>query len=104
LKNKNVYILTNAFTGSNGEQFTLKLLKNKNAKHLGQTTFGVIAYGMNYGYDYNTPSGHFEITPTDMNYHKYIQYEGKGIIPEIVLGFDRDWIEQTLEIIEADTK
>lgn len=104
LKNKNVYILTNCFTGSNSEQFTLKLLKNKNAKHLGQTTFGVIAYGINYGYDYTTPSGHFNITPTDMNYHKYITYEGKGITPEIRLDFNRDWIAQTLEIIEADTK
>ena len=104
LKNKNVYVLTNAFTGSNGEQFTLKLLQNKNAKHLGQTTFGVIAYGMNYGYDYDTPSGHFNMTPTDMNFHQYIDYEGKGIKPEIPLDFGSDWIAQTLEIIEADTK
>lgn len=104
LKNKNVYVLTNCFTGSNGEQFNLKLLKNKNAKHLGQTTFGVIAYGMNYGYNYNTPSGHFNITPTDMNFHKYFEYEGKGITPEIPLDFNRDWIAQTLDIIEADSK
>jgi hypothetical protein len=104
LKNKNVYVLTNCFTGSNGEQFTLKLLKNENAKHLGQTTFGVIAYGMNYGYNYNTPSGHFNISPTDMNFHEYIAYEGKGITPEVPLDFNRDWIAQTLDIIESDTK
>ncbi|GAB4163966.1 MAG: hypothetical protein Tsb0033_24910 [Winogradskyella sp.] len=104
LKNKNVYVLTNCFTGSNGEQFTLKLLKNKKAKHLGQTTFGVIAYGINHGYNYNTPSGHFKITPTDMNFHKYFDYEGKGITPEIPLDFNRDWIAQTLDIIEADSK
>ena len=104
LKNKNVYVLTNCFTGSNGEQFTLKLLKNKKAKHLGQTTFGVIAYGMNYGYNYNTPSGHFNISPTDMNFHEYIAYEGKGITPEIPLDFNRDWIAQTLDIIESDSK
>lgn len=47
-------------------------------------------------------SGHFTITPTDMNFHRYIDYEGKGIIPDIPLDFDRDWIEQTLEIIEKD--
>ena len=102
LKNKNVYVITNSFTASNAEQFTLKLLKNKNAKHLGQTTFGIIAYGMNYGYRYNTPSGHFKILPTDMNFHKYIDFEGKGITPEIQLAFDKDWIAQTLDIIEAD--
>ncbi len=104
LKDKNVFVITNCFSGSNGEQFTLKLLKNKNAKHLGQTTRGIISYGKNYGYNYTTPSGYFKITPTDMNFHKYIEFEGKGITPEIPLDFDRDWIEQTLEIIEADNK
>ena len=102
LKDKNVYVITNCFAGSNGEQFTLKLLKNKNAKHLGQTTRGIIAYGMNYGYNYNTPSGYFNMTPTDMNFHKYIAYEGKGITPEIQLDFNRDWLEQTLEIINTN--
>jgi hypothetical protein len=102
LKDKNVYVITNCFAGSNGEQFTLKLLKNKNAKHLGQTTRGIIAYGMNYGYKYKTPSGYFNLTPTDMNFHKYIAYEGKGITPEISLDFNSDWIEQTLEIIQND--
>jgi hypothetical protein len=102
LKDKNVYVITNCFAGSNGEQFTLKLLKNKNAKHLGQTTRGIISYGKNYGYSYNTPSGHFKITPTDMNFHQYIEFEGKGISPDFPLDFNRDWMAQTLEIIEAD--
>lgn len=69
LKNKNIYILTNSFTGSNGEQFTVKLKKLKNSTHLGQSTFGVIAYGINYGRSYDTPSRQFSITPTDMNFH-----------------------------------
>jgi len=102
LKKKNVYILTNCFTGSNGEQFTLKLKALKNAKHLGQTTRGIIAYGMNYGYNYNTPSGYFNITPTDMDFSKYLAYEGKGVAPEIPLDFNKDWNKQTLEIIKAD--
>ena len=59
---------------------------------------------MNYGYQHDTPSGHFMITPTDINFHKYIQYKGKGVSPEIPLDFDRDWIEQTLEIIEKDAQ
>lgn len=102
LKNKNVYVLTNCFTGSNGEQFTLKLLKNNKAKHLGQTTRGIISYGMNYGYNYDTPSGYFNLTPTDMNFHKHIEFEGKGIAPEIPLDFGQDWMEQTLDIIKND--
>ncbi|WP_052158236.1 S41 family peptidase [Lacinutrix jangbogonensis] len=102
LKNKNVYILTNCFAGSNGEQFTLKLKALKNAKHLGQTTRGIIAYGMNYGYNYNTPSGYFNMTPTDMNFSKYLAFEGKGVSPEYPLDFNTDWIEQTLKMIETD--
>ncbi|PQJ81910.1 S41 family peptidase [Polaribacter glomeratus] len=101
LKNKNIYILTNCFTVSNSEQFTVKLKKIKNAKHLGQTTFGVIAYGINYGRSYNSPSGNFTITPTDMNFNKYLKYESKGVSPEKKLAFDTDWIAQTLAIIAS---
>ncbi|AEH02281.1 S41 family peptidase [Lacinutrix sp. 5H-3-7-4] len=102
LKHKNVYILTNAFTASNGEQFTLKLKKLKHATHLGQTTFGVIAYGLNYGRSYTTPSKYFSVTPTDMNFHKYFQYESIGIKPDITLDFKTDWIRQTLDIISEN--
>ena len=69
---------------------------------MGQTTFGVISYGINHGTTYDTPSGHFEILPTDMNFHEFYNYESKGITPEITLDFDKDWIEQTLKIIEKD--
>ena len=104
LKNKNVYVLTNCFTGSNGEQFATKLKKIKGAKHLGQTTFGVIAYGLNYGTSYDTPSGHFRVLPTDMNFHQFYAYEGKGVTPDIKLDFESDWIEQTLAIIEKNNQ
>ncbi|TVZ51626.1 S41 family peptidase [Dokdonia sp. Hel_I_53] len=99
-KNKmNVYIITNFLTISNAEQFTLKLKKLKNSKHLGQRTYGAIAYGSNYGRTLETPSKCFSIYPTDMNFHKYIDYEYVGIQPEITLNFEEDWIEQTLKII-----
>lgn len=102
LKNKNVYVLTNCYTGSNGEQFTVKLKNLKNTQHLGQATFGIIAYGTNYGRTYNTPSGHFRIAPTDMNFHEFYEYESKGVTPEITLDFETDWIEQTLAIIDKN--
>ncbi|WP_405224244.1 S41 family peptidase [Dokdonia sp. Asnod1-B02] len=100
-KNKmNVYVVTNFWCGSNGEQFTLKLKGLKNAKHLGQRTYGALAYGSNYGNLINSPSGQFAIYPTDMNFHKFINYEYVGVQPEIKLSFDKDWIIQTLDIIE----
>lgn len=96
-----IYILTNSFTASNSEHFTLKLKKIKGAKHLGQSTFGLISYGNNKGAGYTTPSGYFNFSPTDMDFHKYISYEGYGVTPDIKLDFDRDWLEQTKEIIHG---
>ncbi len=97
----NIYIVTNSFTGSNSEQFTVKLKKINKAKHLGQTTYGVVAYGLNYGTSYTTPSGYFDVLPTDMNFHKYYPYEGKGVTPDITLDFDRNWIDQIIEMIDT---
>ena len=97
----NIFILTNSFTGSNSEQFTLKLKEIKGAKHLGQTTFGLLAYGNNKGSSFQTPSGYFNFSPTDMNFHKYISHEGFGVIPDKKLDFSKDWIEQTKEMIQG---
>lgn len=102
-KNMKVYVITNFFTGSNGEQFTLKLKSLKNATHLGQRTYGALAYGSNYGNTIETPSGLFAIYPTDMNFHKYIDYEYVGVQPDVKLLFTKDWIDQTLEIINSKT-
>ena len=96
-----IYIVTNTFTASNSEQFTVKLKSIKGATHAGQTTYGVIAYGLNYGSTYTTPSGYFDVLPTDMNFHKYFQYEGIGVKPDIELNFDSDWIEQIFSIIDS---
>lgn len=97
----NIYVVTNSFTGSNSEQFTVKLKKINGTKHVGQSTFGVVAYGLNYGTTYTTPSGYFDVLPTDMNFHKYYPYEGKGVTPDITLDFDSDWIEQIIEMIDT---
>ncbi|MHA7842976.1 MAG: S41 family peptidase [Winogradskyella sp.] len=100
-----IYVITNQFTISNAEQFTLKLKNKLNATHLGQTSHGTIAYGTNYGYNYNTPSSNFTVLPTDMNFHNaYYNYEGFGITPDIPLDFDKNWIEQTLNLIENQTQ
>ncbi len=99
LRKKKVYILTNQYTGSNAEQFTLKLRKLKEVKHLGSTTRGVLAYGRNYGTTYTFPSGNFTIEPTDMNFHKYIDYEWTGIQPDQELDNTQDWILQVQQLI-----
>lgn len=96
----NVYVITNFWSASNSEQFTLKLKSLKNTTHLGMRTYGAIAYGSNYGKLLESPSGLFAIYPTDMNFHKYIDYEYVGIQPDIVLDYNEDWIKQTLDYIK----
>tara|TARA_R110002012_G_scaffold263456_1_gene446227 strand:- start:61427 stop:62668 length:1242 start_codon:yes stop_codon:yes gene_type:complete len=97
-----IYILTNQFTGSNGEQFTVQLKEIKGAVHLGQTTWGIISYGFNYGRSYTTPSKFFDVMPTDMDFHaKFFAYEGNGVVPDSRLDVDKSWIDQTLAIIAS---
>lgn len=97
----NVYIITNFWTGSAGEHLTVKLKTLKNTVHLGERTYGAMAYGSNYGRLIDAPSGHFAIFPTDMNFHKFIDYEYVGVTPEIQLDFNKDWIAQTRAYIAA---
>lgn len=99
-RNGNLYVLLNNGTLSQAEIFTLQLKKLKNVTTVGQTTKGMLAYGSNYGKRERLPSGRFEIYPTDMKGNaKLLQYEDYGITPDIILRDDRDWIEQTVEII-----
>ncbi len=99
-RNGNLYVLLNNGTLSQAEIFTLQLKKLKNVTTVGQTTKGMLAYGSNYGKRERLPSGRFEIYPTDMKGNtKLLQYEDYGINPDIILRDDRDWIEQTVEII-----
>jgi hypothetical protein len=58
-KTANVYVITNKMSGSNAEQTTLRLIKMAGAKHLGQKTFGAVAYGRNYGTRVVSSSGLF---------------------------------------------
>lgn len=95
-----VYVITNIGTGSNSEQFTVKLKNQVSAIQVGQRTNGTIAYGRNYGNSYTTPSGIYSILPTDMNFHnRYFEYEYVGVQPEIQLDNNSDWLEQLKVII-----
>lgn len=97
----NVYVLTNMLSGSNAEQTTLRLMKMADAKHLGQKTYGAIAYGRNYGTVNTSPSGLFQFLPTDMKFNNYLKYEDLGVEPEIKLNPDSDWVQQTINIINT---
>lgn len=96
-----VYVLTNAASGSNAEQTAIRLIKLAGATHLGQKTFGAVAYGRNYGTRLTSPSGLFQFLPTDMKFNQYLKYEDIGVEPEISLSPDSDWVEQTIGFINT---
>lgn len=97
-----IYIITNGYTASNAEQFTVKLIAQGNTIHVGQTTFGIIAYGSDKEWP-TSPSGKFTFKVMDMDFHnEYFKYEGKGIEPAIKLDFSSDWVEQTVQRIVAN--
>ncbi|RFS14676.1 S41 family peptidase [Emticicia sp. C21] len=102
--NHKIYVLVNNATISQGEIFALRLKKLKNVKILGQTTKGMISYGSNYGIWEKLPSNKFEVYMTDMkDSNKFLlKYENKGIIPDIELNNESDWIEQALQNIKKD--
>ena len=99
-----VYVLTNFGSGSNAEQTTLRLRNIKSTVHLGERTYGAVAYGHNYGNTFTSPSGLFYFAPTDMKFNQFLRYEEVGVEPHIQLDPEQDWIQQTLEIIQANNQ
>ncbi|MCJ0741343.1 S41 family peptidase [Pedobacter montanisoli] len=97
-----IYILQNAYTVSNAEQFILKVRKLKNVTTLGTETRGQITYGSNYGNNVTLPSKRFTFYPTDMNGIKEeLAVEDIGIKPDVKLNATTaDWIAQTLDYIK----
>jgi hypothetical protein len=100
-KDRKVYMLINHYTVSNAEQFAVRLSKLKNSKLLGETTSGMLAYGSNYGNTLDLACGRYAFYPTDMDCSEFIEYENKGVIPNILLKQDTDWLQQTLDIIKS---
>ncbi|PMD93777.1 hypothetical protein BWI97_17705 [Siphonobacter sp. BAB-5405] len=95
-----VYALVNHRTFSNAEQFALELRKLKRVTLLGSTTNGTLTYGNNYGKRMALPSGKYTLYPTDMkDSGHYQRYEEVGVAPDILLDYNRDWKEQTLNYI-----
>ncbi|WP_422356541.1 S41 family peptidase [Roseivirga pacifica] len=98
-KGKEVYVLTNYFTASNGEIFALRAKQEMDATHVGWRTNGALAYGVNYGTTYELPSGYFSIRPTDMNNREYHGYEVVGVVPDVELDYWVDWKVQLKELL-----
>ena len=95
-----IYVLVNYSTISNAEQFTADLKRLPSVTVLGIPTNGTVSYGRNKSNSHTFPSGHFRIHITDSRHPQYLEFEEVGIVPDVRLESDRDWIEQVLEYIK----
>jgi hypothetical protein len=100
-KKGRIHVLVNNGTMSEGEIFTLQLKTLTNVTIYGQTTRGTLAYGSNYGNREKLPSGNYEVYITDMkNDDRLLQFEVLGIVPDVILQNDADWITKVLSKTE----
>ncbi|UZR96092.1 S41 family peptidase [Chondrinema litorale] len=96
-----IYAIVNNRTFSEAEKFIIELSKHENVTTLGETTNGTLAYGSNLGTKITLPSGDFQVYLTDTkDSGNYLNYEGKGLAPDVALNPQKDWIEQVKEEIK----
>ncbi|KPM32034.1 Peptidase family S41 [Croceitalea dokdonensis DOKDO 023] len=100
-QNNKLYVLINHNTASNAEQFTLKLKQLPNTTILGDRTQGTLAYELKKNISNPLGCGKFVAIVTSKRHKEYLPFESKGIEPDMLLEYDRDWITQTMEFINA---
>ncbi len=91
---KEVIILQNKKTVSAAEQFILKMKESDKVTTMGETTSGMISYGLGNrpSPSHDIPCFDFKMTTTKTRIKKYSQYEIVGIKPDITLTVFEDWI------------
>ncbi|PHQ28673.1 hypothetical protein CJ305_14285 [Leeuwenhoekiella nanhaiensis] len=95
------FVLINQNTGSNAEQFAVRLREAKAATLLGDRTKGAIAYELK-GDISILPSNFFKVYLSSKRHREYLPYEGVGIEPDVFLDYSKDWIAQTQSIIDNE--
>jgi hypothetical protein len=95
----NLYVLINHNTASNAEQFTIKLSQLPNTKILGDRTQGTLTYELRKNISNNLGCGKFVAIMTSKRHKEYLEFESKGVEPDVLLNYNEDWIGQTVKII-----
>ncbi len=93
VKRNRIYVLVNHRTLSNAEQFAQKLSALKNSQLFGTRTNGTLAYEIKNG-NYNLPCGNFVAVLTSKKHSDYLEFESKGIKPDVTFNIDKDWLLQ----------
>jgi hypothetical protein len=100
-KSNTIHIIHNASTGSNAEQFTVKLKRHENVITYGDKTKGSLSFEIKPD-DYHTlpSSGFWAILPSKAH-KKYNMYETKGVPPDFFLDYKASWIAAIKNRIES---
>lgn len=99
-KNNKIHVITNARTGSNAEQFAVKLKGYENIISYGDKTRGALSYEIKPD-DYHTlPSSDFLVILPSKVHKKYLKYETKGVTPDYFLDYKKSWISTIVNKIE----
>lgn len=101
-RDNRVFVLVNHRTASNAEQFTYKLSKLKNSTILGQRTNGSLAYEVTEG-SVDLPCDNFIAVLTSKKHPDYLEFESRGIDPDVHLNLEIDWITQLKNHIEKNS-
>ncbi len=97
LKRPTVHVITNASTGSNAEQFAVKLKQYDHVISYGDKTKDSLAYELKPNDFYTLPSsGYLAALPSKRD-KEFLPSETLGVIPDPTFDFDKNWIS----LIEA---
>ena len=91
-KNK-IYVLINHRTVSNAEQFAQKLGKLDNCLIFGSRTNGTLAYEIKDS-NYTLPCNNYIAVLTSKKHSDYLEFESRGIEPDVTFSLNSDWIIQ----------
>lgn len=94
LKQGQLHVLLNSWTGSNAEQYAVKLKKLKNVTTYGLPTLGALAYEKKGKVNHSLPSSGFIVTLPTKIHKEFLSYETKGVEPDHLLSLHEDWVEQ----------
>lgn len=100
LKNNTIYLITNASTGSNAEQFTVKLKKYDNVITFGDKTKGALSYEIKSKDYHILPATNYVVILPSKAHKKYAAYETLGVAPDYFLNYEESWIAQIEDYIE----
>ena len=93
-----VAIIQNKYCASSCETLLFWAKQSSRTILVGENSGGYVGYGENGGL--NTPCYNFRLSCTMTRYEEQRKYEADGVTPDYLLEYDRDWIDQTMELLE----